>query len=121
MPENSIPILYRQYSLCNELDFWNVQQGLCPDYALLWDDELNQKYWPEHYDYIGNRPHEHSSLKVEYTISLRMDDTTQSLKNHVPVSSKREKTKNKKVDFAIFREILPFEQDEDNFLQEDEN
>jgi hypothetical protein len=46
---------YRQYSITTNKDIENINNGRCPDYALLWNNNLNVKHWPKGHDYfIGN-------------------------------------------------------------------
>ena len=54
IPKGRCKKLQRQYTLNNEEDFKNVLNGFCPDYALLWTDENNAKYWPSNHDFKGN-------------------------------------------------------------------
>ena len=43
----------RSYSIASEKDDWNIRLGRCPDYALEWGHDFNQKHWPHGHDYIN--------------------------------------------------------------------
>ena len=44
---------YRSYTNTCLKDDWNIRNGRCPDYALNWSDEFNQRHWPFGHDYIN--------------------------------------------------------------------
>lgn len=46
-------ICFRSYSIASEKDDWNIRFGRCPDYALSWGHNFNQKHWPPGHDYIN--------------------------------------------------------------------
>ena len=46
------PSLKRNYTITNERDNWNIENGRCPDYALNWTKEVNIIYWNEGHDYL---------------------------------------------------------------------
>jgi hypothetical protein len=43
----------RSYSIASEKDDWNIRFGRCPDYAIDWGHNFNQKHWPPGHDYIN--------------------------------------------------------------------
>lgn len=45
--------IYRSYTItCNE-DEWNILNGRCPNYAINWNNNVNQLHWPKNHDYIN--------------------------------------------------------------------
>lgn len=46
-----MPSLKREYTVTNEKDVKDIQNGRCPDYALYWPEETNKQYWPEGHNY----------------------------------------------------------------------
>lgn len=49
-----VPTLKRNYTITHTDDIINIQNGICPKYALFWEEETNKEYWsPNHNFYIG--------------------------------------------------------------------
>lgn len=46
-------IVYRSYTPACDKDHWNILCGRCPDYALDWSDEMNQRHWPAGHDFVN--------------------------------------------------------------------
>ena len=46
-----IPSLKKEYTVTNEKDIQDIENGRCPDYALYWSEETNKQYWPEGHNY----------------------------------------------------------------------
>ncbi len=46
-----MPSLKKEYTVTNEKDKYNIENGQCPDYALYWPEETNKNYWPEGHNY----------------------------------------------------------------------
>lgn len=46
-----MPSLKKEYTVTNEKDKYNIENGQCPDYALYWSEEANKQYWPEGHNY----------------------------------------------------------------------
>ena len=44
-------LIKREYTVTNEKDKQNIENGRCPDYALYWPEETNKQYWPENHNY----------------------------------------------------------------------
>jgi hypothetical protein len=82
--------LIKQYTLTCEDDLINIQNGLCPDYALLWSKEENIKYWPQNHDFIG---------------CLEKRLAKYNLKSNIT------KKNSKKVRFEIFKDIIFFDEE----------
>jgi len=43
--------LKKEYTVTNEKDIKDIENGRCPDYALYWTEETNKQYWPEGHNY----------------------------------------------------------------------
>lgn len=53
--EQQYQIHYRQYSVATDEDSKNIKNGRCPNYALTWQTNFNEKHWPIGHDYfMGN-------------------------------------------------------------------
>lgn len=51
----TIRTILRQYSITTEADSYNIKNGRCPEYALNWDIQSNERHWPPGHDYfLGN-------------------------------------------------------------------
>lgn len=51
----NIEIHYRNYSIAEPNDTFNISNGRCPNYALTWCQSDNRRHWPQNHDYyIGN-------------------------------------------------------------------
>lgn len=49
------PLLKRNYTITHVYDIINIQNGICPTYALFWKEETNKEYWPPNHNfYVGN-------------------------------------------------------------------
>jgi len=92
----------RQYTLTNEDDFINVNNGLCPDYALCWCDEYNAKYWPNNHDFKGNIEKRLTLYSLRCIILRKLNDIRNKTLPHLYI---------KEVRFNIFKEIIPFDED----------
>ena len=46
-----MPTLEKTYTVTNEKDKKDIENGRCPDYALYWPEEVNKKYWPNQHNY----------------------------------------------------------------------
>jgi len=46
-----MPTLEKTYTVTNEKDKKDIENGRCPDYALYWPEEVNKKYWPTQHNY----------------------------------------------------------------------
>ena len=46
-----MPTLEKIYTVTNEKDKEDIENGRCPDYALYWPEEVNKKYWPTQHNY----------------------------------------------------------------------
>lgn len=46
-----MPTLEKIYTVTNEKDKEDIENGRCPDYALYWPEEVNKKYWPNQHNY----------------------------------------------------------------------
>ena len=46
-----MPSLKKEYTVTNEKDIKDIENGRCPDYALYWTEETNKQYWPEGHNY----------------------------------------------------------------------
>lgn len=46
-----LPELFRSYLISTEDDIYNLDKGLCPDYALIWTLNEHIKYWPKGHDF----------------------------------------------------------------------
>ena len=46
-----MPTLEKTYTVTNEKDKEDIENGRCPDYALYWPEEVNKKYWPTQHNY----------------------------------------------------------------------
>lgn len=46
-------LVYRSYTPACKKDDWNIRCGRCPDYAVDWSDEMNQRHWPPGHDFIN--------------------------------------------------------------------
>jgi hypothetical protein len=54
--------LMRNYTITNQNDQIHIENGRCPNYALLWNQ--NNNYWPKNHDYfIGNGSHINDGTK----------------------------------------------------------
>jgi len=47
----TMPLLKKEYTVTNEKDRQDIENGRCPDYALYWPEETNKQYWPEGHNY----------------------------------------------------------------------
>lgn len=76
--DRSTTIKTRSYSIGNEEDGYNTNNGRCPTYALSWSPEANDDYWPQGHDYfIGNNTPIHDGTQViRQILSKRLADKT---------------------------------------------
>ena len=44
-------LIKREYTVTNQKDKEDIENGRCPDYALYWPEETNKQYWPECHNY----------------------------------------------------------------------
>lgn len=108
--KNNRRMIKRQYTLTCEDDFDNIQNGLCPDYALHWPKEENAKYWPTNHDFQGSLEKRFNNYHLKRVIRnkinrMKNDDILSHYieENHIPSI--------KKVRFHIFNEILFFDEE----------
>jgi hypothetical protein len=57
--------LKRLYTVTNEKDKQDIENGKCPDYALYWPEETNKQYWPEGHNYYKGFLKEEKEEKEE--------------------------------------------------------
>ena len=102
-------MIKRQYTLTCEDDFTNIQNGLCPDYALHWPKEQNAKYWPANHDFQGSVEKRLTNYHLKRVIRNKIN----RFKNDDILSQYIEENKQiKKVRFHIFNDILFFDEED---------
>ena len=102
-------MIKRQYTLTCEDDFDNIQNGLCPDYALHWPKEENAKYWPTNHDFQGSLEKRFNNYHLKRVIRNKINQ----LKNDDTLSQYIEENKQiKKVRFHIFNDIIFFDEED---------
>jgi 5'(3')-deoxyribonucleotidase len=63
----------RQYSISTPLDSTNIENQRCPDYALNWNHENNQRHWKEGHDYfLGNGDNITDNLELRQLLSEKL-------------------------------------------------
>ena len=94
--------LYRQYTLTGEKDYADVLNGLCPEYALSWRDDLNARFWPPNHDFKGPTYEKRKIIReIRYIIQAKLNKIKHlNRTEYYPVYPQP-----KRVQFAIFNEI----------------
>lgn len=63
----------RQYSISTSLDSTNIENQRCPDYALNWNHESNQRHWKVGHDYfLGNGDNITDNLELRQLLSEKL-------------------------------------------------
>lgn len=70
---NPIKDCLRQYSISNDIDSDNIENQRCPDYALNWNHESNQRHWKVGHDYfLGNGENITDNLELRKLLSEKL-------------------------------------------------
>jgi hypothetical protein len=101
--KNNRRMIKRQYTLTCEDDFDNIQNGLCPDYALHWPNKENAKYWPVNHDFQGSLEKRLANYHLKRVIRNKINKIKNN--NYLPFNHI------KKVHFNIFNDIIFFDDD----------
>jgi len=77
-----VPNLYlRQYSVPSKLDYDNIENQRCPEYALNWGHEQNKHHWGNGHDYfLGNGKNITDNLELRKILSEKLRRGTLSSK-----------------------------------------
>ena len=106
--KNNRRMIRRQYTLTCEDDFINIRNGLCPDYALHWPKEENEKYWPVNHDFQGSLEKRLNNYHLKRVLRNKIN----RIKHDDTISHYIEENKQiKKVRFHTFHEILFFDKE----------
>jgi len=102
--KNLFPIkVKRNYKIFSQSDFDHIQNGMCPEYALLLPFYQNAEYWDKGHDWIRGLNPVQSTIQQNYDIENNMHTITEYFENKYDkiVMSENELIKRKLLEYKM--------------------